>query len=243
MADFFVLPDEYSVRADIAPSAFSKKAELTRTEKKRFVQAVKTITITSQIAGERIPSRMDEEYNVQVIQCFDIQLDNLKNAPFAAGVIQRLIKPPAVLLFTEGTNDARLNMAIKRLNRNNPDEIVIDKQFTTSSFNILPGDDTYRLLKRHVAFGSLKNLQDKAAMYIEWYVKTMIIDQRKIIPQAEELLSSSVFYDMHKTLALLSLLCEYHQTLDDQAQENTLANKAACNTKLKKITSQLTEHA
>lgn len=184
---------------------------------------------------------MDQDYNAQVIQFFAVRLDSLSNAAFTGGIIQRLIKPPAVLTFTDSTNDARLNLALKRLNRNNTDEVVIDEQFTTSPFNTLPGDDTYRLLGRHVAFAQLKNRQDKAALYAELYTKAAIIDQRKLIPQAEDLLDSAAFFTLVRTIGLLALINEYTQTLAAKAQENTLAGKATHNVRLKAIAQKLAE--
>ena len=88
----FDLPDTYRVDVKVALKDFIPK-DLKPNDKKRIKDAVKSVRLDYQIAGEEIPSVTNEEYRCQVIQFYDIEVANIKYANFLASTYQNLIKP------------------------------------------------------------------------------------------------------------------------------------------------------
>ena len=62
-------------------------------EKKLFKENVLEIRLLYQIAGEDLPSLLNDEYDCQVILFLNVQLNKLKNASFVGHIFQRLINP------------------------------------------------------------------------------------------------------------------------------------------------------
>ena len=79
----FDLPDTYRVDVKVALKDFIPK-DLKPNDKKRIKDAVKSVRLDYQIAGEEIPSVTNEEYRCQVIQFYDIEVANIKDANFLA---------------------------------------------------------------------------------------------------------------------------------------------------------------
>ena len=79
----FDLPDTYKVDVKVALKDFIPN-DLKPNDKKRIKDAVKSVRLDYQIAGEEIPSVNNEEYRCQVIQFYDIEVVNIKDANFLA---------------------------------------------------------------------------------------------------------------------------------------------------------------
>lgn len=88
----FDLPDTYRVDVKVALKDFIPN-DLKPNDKKRIKDAVKSVRLDYQIVGEEIPSVNNEEYHCQVIQFYDIEVANIKDANFLASTYQNLIKP------------------------------------------------------------------------------------------------------------------------------------------------------
>ena len=88
----FDLPDTYRIDVKVALKDFIPK-DLKPNDKKRIKDTVKSVRLDYQIAGEEIPSVNNEEYRCQVIQFYDIEVANIKDANFLASTYQNLIKP------------------------------------------------------------------------------------------------------------------------------------------------------
>ena len=109
----FNLPDVYRVDVNVALKDFIPK-DLKPNDKKRIKDAVKAVKLEYQIAGEEIPSVNNEEYRCQVIQFYDIEVANIKDANFLAVTYQNLIKPLCVIHMHDAKDEV-YSLAIKTI--------------------------------------------------------------------------------------------------------------------------------
>lgn len=128
----FDLPDTYRVDVKVALKDFIPK-DLKPNDKKRIKDAVKSVRLDYQIAGEEIPSVTNEEYRCQVIQFYDIEVANIKYANFLASTYQNLIKPLCVIHMHD-TKDEVYSMAVKRLSQTDDMQIVVEQTLLTDKY-------------------------------------------------------------------------------------------------------------
>ena len=136
----FDLPDIYRVDVNVVLKDFIPK-DLKPNEKKRIKDAVKSVRLGYQIAGEEIPSVNNEEYRCQVIQFYDIEVANIKDANFLAATYQNLIKPLCVLHMYD-TKDEVYSMAVKRLNQTDATQTVAEQTLLTDKYMLGIPDST-----------------------------------------------------------------------------------------------------
>lgn len=163
-------PQQYAVGKPFEIGTFLT-ADLTPKEKKRFRDAAAAIALAYQVAGESVPSRIDDTYDCQAILAFDVKITALKEAAFVCGVIQRLVKPLCVVR-AAGPN----SFAHKRLHQADRKQAVVTDAIVTAV--TLPGlrDDTADLLDRYCSFDRLRNRTNKLGLYAEWMAKAYACD-------------------------------------------------------------------
>lgn len=179
----FSLPERYRVDVNVALKDFIPK-DLKPNDKKRIKDAVKSVELEYQIAGEEIPSVNNEEYRCQVIQFYDIEVANIKEANFLAVTYQNLIKPLCVIHMHD-TKDEVYSLAIKRLNQTDDMQMVIEQSLLTSKYMMgVPDSNRDRLLS-YLNYAKLKNKVDKVQFYKELFYKNFNIVARMLIPMEE----------------------------------------------------------
>lgn len=198
----FNLPDIYSVDVKVALKDFIPK-DVKLNDKKRIKDAVKSVKLEYQIAGEEIPSVINEDYRCQVIQFYDIEVENIKDANFLASTYQNLIKPFCVLHMHD-TKDEVYSLAIKRLSQTDDTQIVIENSLVTQKFMLNVPDSSRKRFLAYADFIHTKNKQDKVSMYKEWFYKAFMIQNEKAYAKADTILESNVWYDSDRT-ALIAL--------------------------------------
>ena len=169
----FDLPDTYRVDVKVALKDFIPK-DLKPNDKKRIKDAVKSVRLDYQIAGEEIPSVTNEEYRCQVIQFYDIEVANIKDANFLASTYQKLIKPLCVIHMHD-TKDEVYSMAVKRLSQTDDMQIVVEQTLLT---------DKYML-------GIPDSNRDRFMAY-------MIVNEKAYI-HTDKLLDGNTWYDSDRT--------------------------------------------
>ena len=193
----FNLPERYKTDVKISLKDFIPK-DLKPNDKKRIKDAVKEVRLTYQIAGEEIPSVIDENYRCQVIQFFDIEVADIKDAQFLASIYQNLIKPYCVIHMYDAKDEV-YSFAVKRLNQQDKMQIVIENSLITEKYPMnLPNEDRERLLT-YMDFLSVKNKLDKVTLYKEWYSKAYILANEKAYEKAETILNGNLWYDSNRT--------------------------------------------
>ena len=190
----FDLPDTYRVDVKVALKDFIPK-DLKPNDKKRIKDAVKLVSLDYQIAGEEIPSVNNEEYRCQVIQFYDIEVANIKDANFLASTYQNLIKPLCVIHMHD-TKDEVYSMALKRLSQTDDMQIVVEQTLLTDKYMLGIPDSNRDRFMAYMNYSTVKNKIDKVQLYKEWFYK--VVNEKAYI-HTDKLLDGNIWYDSDRT--------------------------------------------
>ena len=227
----FDLPDTYRVDVKVALKDFIPK-DLKPNDKKRIKDAVKSVRLDYQITGEEIPSVTNEEYRCQVIQFYDIEVANIKDANFLASTYQNLIKPLCVIHMHDAKDEV-YSFAVKRLNQQDETQIVIEESLVTEKYPMnLPDEGRNRLLA-YMDFMSVKNKLDKVALYKEWYSKAYILANEKAYEQTQLILDGNFWYDSDRTARVVGKYVELVNARASLKKATTNADRMKVNKLIK----------
>ena len=196
----FGLPDTYRIDVNVALKDFIPK-DLKPNDKKRIKDAVKSVRLEYQIAGEEIPSVNNEKYRCQVIQFYDIEVVNIKDTNFLAVTYQNLIKPLCVLHMHD-TKDEVYSLAVKRLSQTDDMQIVVGQASLTDKYMLVVPDSNRDRLLEYMDYSKLKNKIDKVQLYKEWFYKAYMIVNEKAYKHTDKLLDGNSWYDSRRTARL-----------------------------------------
>ena len=205
----FNIPEHYKTDVKLALKDFIPK-DLKPDDKKRIKDAVKEVRLMYQIAGEEIPSVINDEYRCQAIQFYDMELQSIKDAAYLASMYQNLIKPLCVIRMYD-SQDELYSLAVKRLNQTDETQIVIEYSILTEKYPVgLPDACRNRLLK-YLDYMQIKNKTNKVNLYKEWYYRTYMLMNEKAYANAELILDGNGWYDSNR----MELLYSYYKKLVD----------------------------
>lgn len=193
----FDLPNTYKVDLKVALKDFIPK-DLKPNDKKRIKDAVKSVRLDYQIAGEEIPSVNNEEYRCQVIQFYDIEMGNIKDANFLASIYQNLIKPLCVIHMHD-TKDEVYSMAVKRLSQTDDMQIVVEQTLLTNKYMLGIPDSNRDRFMAYMNYATVKNKIDKVQLYKEWFYKAYMVVNEKAYIHTDKLLDGNTWYDSDRT--------------------------------------------
>lgn len=193
----FDLPNTYKVDVKVALKDFIPK-DLKPNDKKRIKDAVKSVRLDYQIAGEEIPSVNNEEYRCQVIQFYDIEMVNIKDANFLASIYQNLIKPLCVIHMHD-TKDEVYSMAVKRLSQTDDMQIVVEQTLLTDKYMLGIPDSNRDRFMAYMNYATVKNKIDKVQLYKEWFYKAYMVVNEKAYIHTDKLLDGNTWYDSDRT--------------------------------------------
>lgn len=193
----FDLPDTYRVDVKVALKDFIPK-DLKPNDKKRIKDAVKSVRLDYQITGEEIPSVTNEEYRCQVIQFYDIEVANIKDANFLASTYQNLIKPLCVIHMHD-TKDEVYSMAVKRLSQTDDMQIVVEQTLLTDKYMLGIPDSNRDRFMAYMNYSTVKNKIDKVQLYKEWFYKAYMVVNEKSYIHTDKLLDGNIWYDSDRT--------------------------------------------
>lgn len=172
--------------------------DLKPNDKKRIKDAVKSVRLDYQIAGEEIPSVNNEEYRCQVIQFYDIEVVNIKNANFLASTYQNLIKPLCVIHMHD-IKDEVYSMAVKRLSQTDDMQIVVEQTLLTDKYMLGIPDSNRDRFMAYMNYSTVKNKIDKVQLYKEWFYKAYMVVNEKAYIHTDKLLDGNIWYDSDRT--------------------------------------------
>ena len=197
MKKMFGLPDVYRVDVNVALKDFIPK-DLKPNDKKRIKDAVKSVKLEYQIAGEEIPSVNNEEYRCQGIQFYDMEVETVKNANFLAVTYQNLIKPLCVIHMHDAKEEV-YSLAIKRLNQTDDMQVVIEQSLLTDKFMVGVPDSSRDRLQVYMDYLQIKNKTNKLNLYREWFYKAYMVVNEKAYIHTDKLLDGNIWYDSDRT--------------------------------------------
>lgn len=228
----FGLPDTYRVNVDVALKDFIPKA-LKPNDKKRIKDAVKSVRLDYQIAGEEIPSVNNEEYRCQVLQFYDIEVVNIKDANFLAYTYQNLIKPLCVIRIHD-TKDEVYSMAVKRLSQIDDMQIVVEQMLLTDKYMLGISDSNRDRLMTYMNYATVKNKIDKVQLYKEWFYKAYMVVNEKVYMHTDKLLNGNTWYDSGRTARICQKYVELVTSRGKLKTAVTNAERIKINKEIKK---------
>ena len=235
----FDLPDAYRVDVNVTLKDFIPK-DLKPNDKKRIKDAVKFVRLDYQIAGEEIPSVNNEEYRCQVIQFYDIEVANIKDANFLASTYQNLIKPLCVIRIHDAKDEV-YSMAIKRLSQTDNMQIVVEQSLLTDKYMLGIPDSNRDRLMTYMNYVTIKNKIDKVQFYKEWFYKAYMIVNEKAYIHTNQLLDGNIWYDSDRTARICRKYVELVISRSKLKTAVTNAERMKINKEIKKEVQELTE--
>ena len=235
----FDLPDTYRVDVKVALKDFIPK-DLKPNDKKRIKDAVKSVRRDYQITGEEIPSVTNEEYRCQVIQFYDIEVANIKDANFLASTYQNLIKPLCVIHMHD-TKDEVYSMAVKRLSQTNDMQIVVEQTLLTDKYMLGIPDSNRDRFMAYMNYSTVKNKIDKVQLYKEWFYKAYMVVNEKSYIHTDKLLDGNIWYDSDRTARICQKYVELVTSRGKLKTAVTNAERMKINKEIKTEVQELTE--
>lgn len=227
----FDIPDTYRVDVKVALKDFIPK-DLKPNDKKRIKDEVKSVRLDYQIAGEEIPSVNNEEYRCQVIQFYDIEVANIKDANFLASTYQNLIKPLCVIHMHD-TKDEVYSMAVKRLSQTDDMQIVLEQTLLTDKYMLGIPDSNRDRFMAYMNYSTVKNKINKVQLYKEWFYKAYMVVNEKAYIHTDKLLDGNTWYDSDRTARICQKYVELVTSRGKLKTAVTNAERMKINKKIK----------
>ena len=190
------MPERYEVNQEIKLKNLIMK-EFKPIEKKKIKEYIKSVTLKYMINDEEIPSVEDEKYNFKVIQYFDFEITDIKKAGFLANLYQESIKTPCVLRFYDNSKEL-CSLALKRLNQNDRNEIVVTDTVMTEIFDLSISSSVKREVEVALDYSKILNRTNKVNFYSEMFIRNYILKNRKYYQKLGNILESLIWYDRNK---------------------------------------------
>lgn len=199
----FNIPEQYKINVKLALKDFIPK-DLKLEDKKRIREAIKEVRLIYQIAGEGIPSVINEEYRCQAIQIYDMELHNMKDAAYLASMYQKLIKSLCVIHMYDSKEEL-YSLAVKRLNQIDETQTVIERSILTTKYPMGLPDFNRKKLLQYLDFEKTKNKTNKVNLYKEWFYKAYMLENEKAYSGIVNVLEGNQWYDAKKMESMFQL--------------------------------------
>ena len=190
------MPEKYEVNQEIKLKNLILK-EFKPDEKKKIKEYVKSVILKYVINDEEIPSVEDERYIFTVIQYFDFEISDIKKAGFLANLYQAAIKSPCVLRFYDNSKEV-YSLALKRLNQNDRNEIVVTDTVMTEIFDLSMSGSAKREVEGALDYSKILNRTNKVNFYSEMFIRNYILKNQKYYQKSGNILESLIWYDRNK---------------------------------------------
>ena len=190
------MPERYEVNQEIKLKNLILK-QFKPIEKKKIREYVKSVTLKYVINDEEIPSVEDERYIFTVIQYFEFEISDIKKAGFLANLYQEAIKSPCVLRFYDNSKEL-YSLALKRLNQNDRNEIVVTDTVTTEIFDLSISSSAKRKVEGALDYFKILNRTNKVNFYSEMFIRNYILKNQKYYQKSGNIIESLIWYDRNK---------------------------------------------
>ena len=227
----FDLPKRFETNLEIKLKDFIPK-NLNLEDKRRIKEAIKSAKMTYQIAGEEITSMVNDEYRCQVIQFYEIELENIKDANFIANTYQSLIKPLCIMRFYDNKDEV-YSFADKRLSQTEENQIVVEDVYLSQKYPYgLPGEGIGKYLE-YLSFDKIKNKTDKLAFYRELMYKIYILEHKTAFADVELILKNNAWYSAERAITIYQKYAELVRARDLSVTAQTNVEKIGANKEVK----------
>lgn len=233
----FNIPEKYEVNQKLPIKELISK-ELKADVKKKLKDTLVSVTLTHQIVGEEIASIIDENVHVEAIQYFDFEIKDIKKAAFIANTYQAIIKSPCIIRIHD-TKDEIYSFALKRLNQNDNNEIVVVDNILTQSFpRFLPSRDKNKFLEK-IDYNKIKNKITKKHFYDEMFVRAYLELNSKVYASTNYIIQKPIWYSEEKVKKIFYLFKKLKSLKEQIIKENKANEKMRINQEIKKILEEI----
>ena len=234
------MPERYEVNQEIKLKNLILK-EFKPIEKKKIKEYIKSVTLKYMINDEEIPSVDDEKYNFKVIQYFDFEISDIKKAGFLANLYQEAIKSPCILRFYDNSKEL-YSLALKRLNQNDRNEIVVTDTVMTEIFDLSMSSSAKREVKETLDYSKILNRTNKVNFYSEMFIRNYILKNRKYYQKSRNILESLIWYDRNKMNDIFEKF--KNLVMYKEKMKSTIRNseKVEINKKIRELISELDKY-
>ena len=228
-----IFPDKYKVNKKYPKKLFLDNKEIESKDRTFIKKHIVSVELVAQISGEDIPSVDNEDYKYKVIQYLEVELDDIKNAKDMGSIFQNIFKSPLIVKFYDKKGYYAYSYALKRISKVDNKEVVLIDYFTTRKVDSFIDIDTRELYDRFLNIGKVLNNSNKVCLYYEVYIKSFIIENRKLINSFMDLLESNVYYEFKSMISLYNILVQLIQCENCLNKVNTISKKIDINNKKK----------
>ena len=234
------MPERYEVNQEIKLKNLILK-EFKPDEKKKIKEYVKSVTLKYVINDEEIQSVEDDRYIFKVIQYFDFEISDIKKAGFLANLYQEAIKSPCVLRFYDNSKEV-YSLALKRLNQNDRNEIVVTDTVMTEIFDLSMSNSAKREVEGALDYSKILNRTNKVNFYSEMFIRNYILKNQKYYQKSGNILESLIWYDKNKTINIFEKFKNI--VMYKEKMKSTIKNseKVEINKKIREIISELDKY-
>ena len=234
------MPERYEVNQEIKFKNLILK-DFKPIEKKKIKEYVKSVILKYVINDEEIPSVEDERYIFKVIQYFDFEITDIKKAGFLANLYQESIKTPCVLKFYDNSKEV-YSLALKRLNQNDRNEIVVTDTVMTEIFDLSMTSSAKREVEETLDYSKILNRTNKVNFYSEIFIRNYILKNRKYYQKSRNILESLIWYDRNKMNDILEKFKNLVMYKEKMKLAIKNSEKIEINKKIREIISELDKY-
>lgn len=227
----FNLPNTYELNKRLNKETFV--THLQGKDVDRFKKAVKKITLISQLAGEDIPSVVNESYNIQAIMFLEVELETIKDSAFVVNAMQMAIKTPAFIELFDENKNAKCSFALKRLNQADNTQVVITHNILSEEYSLRFDSEFKDNFEKFVDYPKIINAKDKVTFAQEIFTKLYILSNSKLYVGVMDLLESKVWYNENKVSALIDNLVQLNGLKKQVDSETDMVSAIAIKQKIK----------
>jgi hypothetical protein len=214
------------------------KAARTRAERSWLKKKLKNATLCDQIAGEVIPSRLDGEYNCQVILTMSMDVVDMAEFGRLAELLQVLTKPLFVFRLTDGKVE-RYSFALKRLSKADAGEVVVEEAHATPEYSVVIPDNNGEVWRSAVDFTRVRNRSDKLAAYREWSARAYIASRTHLYSKTSALLASARWYEADFAATVFDAYTDLERLAREAGKSRTLKDRTRINQAVRGILDRL----
>lgn len=230
-----IFPDKYKVNKKYPKKLFLDNKEIESKDRTFIKKHIVSVELVAQISGEDIPSVDNEDYKYKVIQYLEVELDDIKYAKDMGVIFQNIFKSPLIVKFYDKNGYYAYSYALKRISKVDNKEVVLIDYFITKKVDSFIDIETIGLYNEYLAIDKILNNSNKVCLYYEVYIKSFIIENRKLINNYIDLLNSKLYYNFQNMFDFYSTLVELIICEENIKKANVISKKIEINNKKKMI--------
>jgi hypothetical protein len=225
-SNWFALPSAWLIHKPIPVNQFFTSG-MDKQKKKKLRQSIKSIQLMGQIAGEEIPSLINEDINCQVILFLSVTVNDRKDMPSVGTLLQESIKPFSVIMMEDIKGNTSFCFALKRLHRQDKEQILLEHGFFWESSELKPN---LPFLYEHI-----HQRTNKYLFYLELYTRHFILARENSWSGLKTMQETHLFSSADHMVKLIQLVDQIYGIIQQVKAVDELSEKTKLNKTYKEI--------